>query len=81
MQTKAIQETPTRLMTLDELRSTVLPLFLTPIPCSATLRRWFNVAKIPRLKSNPCAMRGGGPVRYSVAHVENYFKKHARVSK
>jgi hypothetical protein len=66
-----------RLATMDELRETVLPLFLTPVPCNATLRSWFDAAKIPRFKSNPMAKRGGGAVFYSVAAVEKFFSNRS----
>jgi hypothetical protein len=63
-----------RLATLAELEKTVLPNFLTPIPSRETLRAWFDSAKIPRLKSNPSARRGGGIVWYSVPHVEKFLR-------
>lgn len=63
-----------RLATLDQLIATVIPLFLSPVPCKATLSNWFDEAKIPRFKSNPLAKRGGGFVYYSVAHVEKFLR-------
>lgn len=63
-----------RLATLDELLLTTIPAFLSPVPCRETLRAWFDEAKIPRFKANPLAKRGGGPVYYSVAHVEKLLR-------
>jgi hypothetical protein len=63
-----------RLATLDELIKNILPLFIVPVPSKETVRAWLDDGKIPRLKSNPMAIRGGGPVYYSVAAVEKYFR-------
>ena len=69
-------QTPTtaRLATLDVLLETTIPLFLDPTPSRATLREWFDGARIPRFKANPLARRGGGPVYYSVAAVEKLLR-------
>jgi hypothetical protein len=72
--TDAIQSNQARLATLEQLRQTTLAVFLNPVPGPETLRAWFDSANIPRFKSNPTAKRGGGPVFYSVAHVEKYFR-------
>jgi len=63
-----------RLATLDTLRETTLAVFLNPVPSADVLRHWFDAANIPRFKANPTAKRGGGPVFYSVAHVEKFFR-------
>jgi hypothetical protein len=63
-----------RLATLDQLRETTLLHFLSPIPSRETLRAWFDRAKIPRLKANPAARRGGGTVFYSVAAIEKLLR-------
>jgi hypothetical protein len=63
-----------RLASLDGLLETVIPAFITPPPSRETLREWFDEARIPRLKANPTARRGGGVVYYSVAAVEKYFQ-------
>jgi hypothetical protein len=63
-----------RLATLDVLLETTIPAFLSPPPSRATLREWFDRARIPRFKANPLARRGGGPVYYSVAAVEKFFR-------
>jgi hypothetical protein len=63
-----------RLATLDVLLETTIPLFLCPLPSRETLREWFNNARIPRFKANPLARRGGGPVYYSVAAVEQFLR-------
>jgi hypothetical protein len=63
-----------RLATLEELKKTVLPNFLNPLPTDQTLRDWFDAGSVPRFKSNPVAKRGGGPTYYSIAGVEKYFR-------
>ena len=63
-----------RLATLDHLSQTLIPAYLTPPPSNETLRDWFDAAHIPRLKANPTAKRGGGPVYYSVAAVEKFLQ-------
>ena len=63
-----------RLASLDGLLETVIPAFITPPPSRETLREWFDEARIPRLKANPTAKRGGGLVYYSVAAVEKFFQ-------
>ena len=63
-----------RLATLPQLRETTLRVYLDPVPSPHTLRRWFDLARIPRFKSNPAATRGGGPVFYSVPAVEKFLR-------
>ena len=63
-----------RLATMAQLRETVLPNFLDPVPSVDTLRIWFDATKVPRFKSNPTAKRGGGPCFYSVAAVEKFLR-------
>lgn len=61
-----------RLATIEQLRETLLPNFIQPIPANETLRDWFK--KLPKFKANPAAKRGGGPVYYSVAAVEKFLR-------
>jgi hypothetical protein len=68
-----------RLATLDQLRETTLAVFLDPVPSDQTLRVWFDRARVPRFKSNPGAIRGGGPVFYSVAAVEKFLQQRTMV--
>ena len=68
------QTTLARLATLDQLRQTLIPAHLDPVPCAETLREWFDSANIPRFKANPAAKRGGGSVYYSVAAVEKFLQ-------
>lgn len=68
------KEPKARLATLDQLKVTVLPLFLDPLPHDDTLRATFDREKVPRFKSNPTAKRGGGPVYYSVSAVEKIYR-------
>jgi len=63
-----------RLAALDQLKQTLIPAQLDPVPSAETLREWFDTARIPRFKANPAAKRGGGPVFYSVAAVEKYLQ-------
>ena len=63
-----------RLATLARLRETTLQNFLDPIPTDEALRNLFDRAGVPRFKSNPDAKRGGGPVYYSVPHVEKLLR-------
>lgn len=63
-----------RLASLDEIVQNVVPLFIKPTPCLATVRAWLDAARVPRFKSNPTAKRGGGTVFYSVAGVEKLFR-------
>ena len=60
--------------TLDQLRQTLLPSYLTPVPSRERLRVWFDDARIPRFKANPAARHGGGPVFYSVSAVEKFLQ-------
>ncbi len=70
------QQTSTaRLATIAQLRETILPNFLQPVPSEDALRDLFDRENIPRFKSNPTAKRGGGPCFYSVAAVEKLFRR------
>jgi hypothetical protein len=64
-----------RAATLDELVEKVLPNHISPVPSRETLRAWFDREKIPRLKANPAAHRGGGPCYYSVPAVEKLMRR------
>jgi len=70
----SINTNTARLATLPELKKNTLAIYINPIPSDETLRAWLDDAGIPRLKSNPLARRGGGPVYYSVAAVEKFFR-------
>jgi hypothetical protein len=74
-QLKHSNETQTaRLATLDELRKNLFPVHLNPVPCRTTCKNWLDDAKIPRLKTNPFARRGGGPCYYQVSAVEKFLR-------
>jgi hypothetical protein len=64
-----------RLGTLDILIQDVLPNYFSPVPSKERLRYWFDGANIPRFKANPAALRGGGPVWYSIAAVEKLLRQ------
>ena len=74
MQTKTVETNTARLATIGQMRGTTIAAHISPVPCVATCRAWFDDAKIPRFKSNPLAKRGGGPVYYSVAAVEKFLR-------
>jgi len=74
MKQDIVEQARARLATLAQLRTTVLPAYLDPIPCNRTLQIWFDQAGIPRLKANAAAKRGGGPCFWSVSHVEKFFR-------
>ena len=63
-----------RLATMDQLIAATIPAFLNPVPCRKTLQKWFDREKIPRLKANPSARRGGGTVYYQVSAVEKLLR-------
>ena len=65
-----------RFATLRELRQTVLAAYFQPIPQYRTLRIMF--ANVPKLKTNPDAVRGGGELYYSVAGVEKALRSRIR---
>jgi|OpeIllAssembly_1097287.scaffolds.fasta_scaffold3125941_1 hypothetical protein len=64
-----------RLANLDELCTTLLPGYLSPVPSRDSIRRWLNAERVPRFKMNPNASRGGGPAFYSVVHVERLLRE------
>lgn len=68
------QSNSPRLATLDELRKTTLAAHLSPMPHTVTLRSWFDQARIPRMKANPLARKGGGRVYYQVSAVEKFLR-------
>jgi hypothetical protein len=65
---------PARAATLAEIHKHTAPLFICPVPHKATLRLWFDQARVQRFKANQLAKRGGGPVYYSLADVEKLFR-------
>jgi len=60
---------------MPQLRETLIPLYLNPVPGPRALTELFNAAGVPRFKSNPGAKRGGGTVYWSVAHVERLLRQ------
>ena len=68
------QTSTAHVATMEQIRSNVIAAYMDPPPAVATLRRWFNASRIPRMKANPSAKRGGGPVYYSVPAVENMLR-------
>lgn len=63
-----------RLATLEAIHKELLPQHIQPVPCLATVRRWLDREKVPRIKTNPAAHRGGGLVYYSVPAVEKLLR-------
>lgn len=81
MSTNQVQTKPAaRAASLEQILSEVVPLYLSPAPSKHTLRVWFDAAKIPRFKANVTARRGGGPIFYSVAGVEKFFRQRIGVT-
>lgn len=68
-------QTKARLATVEELRKTLVPAYLDPVPTKRTLKEWFKRANISFLKANPAARNGGGVVWYSVAEVERMLRE------
>jgi hypothetical protein len=71
-------EIKARLATLDELKQTTIPAFFSPVPSDETLRNWFLAAKVPYFKANPVALRGGGPIYWSVSGVEKFLRSRTK---
>lgn len=74
MNANSLVEQKARFATLEAIREKLIPNHIDPSPCTATLRRWFDRESIPRMKCNPGARRGGGPVYYRVADVEKLLR-------
>ena len=74
MSNNIAQSNSARLANLDELRKNLFAVHIAPVPCNSTLRAWLDQAKIPRMKSNPLAKRGGGPCYYQVSAVEKFLR-------
>lgn len=70
-----------RLASIGELRLNILPNLIAPVPTAETLRDWFDAARIPRMKSNPLAKRGGGTTYYSVSAVEKFLRSRTMPGK
>lgn len=60
--------------TLSSIRRDIIPAYLHPVPSSKTLQRMFDKGGVRRLKSNPCALRGGGTCFYHLADIEKFFR-------
>jgi hypothetical protein len=65
-----------RFASLRTIKEENLPNYFAPqdVPTDETLRAWFDNDKIPRIKANPAAARGGGTVYYSVPAIEKYLR-------
>jgi len=70
-----------RVATMGQIRSNVVAAYMDPPPSVETLRRWFDDSRIPRMKANPSAKRGGGPVYYSVPAVEKLLRARTLAGK
>ncbi len=66
-----------RLATIDQLRETLLPQYLAPVPSRRALIAWFKRANLSTLKANPAARRGGGVVWYHASQVEKLLRSRA----
>ena len=67
-------EQTARLATLGQLLETTFAAHLSPVPSREAARDWLDQARIPRLKANPRAKRGGGVVYYQVCAVERMLR-------
>lgn len=65
-----------RLLSLRGVRE-LLAAHLDPVPCRQTLTAWLNAAKVRRMKTNPSAKRGGGPVYWNAADVERMIAQRS----
>lgn len=63
-----------RLLTIHAILKEVAPYYVNPVPHPVTLKRWLDDAQCPRQKTNPNAIRGGGPCYYSAAHVDRILR-------
>lgn len=66
-----------RLATANELRKTTFTTYFDPPPSLKTIGRFLRAARVPRIKANPLAKRGGGTVFYHVAAVERAIRERA----
>jgi hypothetical protein len=64
-----------RMATMPQLRSTLIPSYLDPVPPPKTLARWFDEWQIPRMKANPRAKHGGGTLFYLVSPIEKALRQ------
>lgn len=73
-ESKTPKETPrAALITLRDMRETLLPAWFSTIPANATLRAWLK--HVPSIKARPSARRGGGVVYYSRVAVEKMLRE------
>lgn len=52
-------------------------LYFDPPPSVATLRDWLVRAKVPWVKANMTARRGGGPLYFHVAAADRFLRRRA----
>lgn len=51
--------------------------YFDPLPRHSTLRDWLIRARVPRVKANMTAKRGGGPLYFHVGAAERCLKRRA----
>lgn len=69
--------TTARTASTDWLLQHLVPLHLQPPPRRDTFNAWLRRNRVPCVKANPDARRGGGVVYWSVCHVERLLQVRA----
>ena len=64
-----------RMATAAFLLEKTVPLYLAPVPSEESFKQLLKRNRVPFMKANPCAKRGGGHVYFSVAHVEKLLRR------
>lgn len=82
MQDKRHTEGPTRgpmahTATIAVIQERIARAYFDPLPRLSTLRDWLIRARVPRVKANMGAKRGGGPLYFHVAAAERCLKRKA----
>lgn len=66
-----------RLVTLRAIHEEIAPRFFYPMPSIYTLGRWLLRARLPKVKANHKAKRGGGLVYYHAGAVERWMSERS----
>lgn len=73
--TPKVDEVLTPLLSLADFRDKIAARLLTPVPTVRTLRAWLTRGKVPLIKANPVARRGGGVVYVHRSTAEAYLRR------
>ena len=63
---------------MAKLKADVLPGYFDELPSDETLRSRFKAARVPFIKCNRAAKRGGGVVFWDIAAVEKHLRSALR---